>query len=144
MERNPRSKETYPDVDFTIPLDHQKFMEKATSCFGKMWNITTNECAQCADRDVCGIIYRAVPDKKAEELEEKNGTKFLDRTEFRDINPDSVEEWITSGVTTTKELIAQVMATAETDYKPAAIAWIKKFIQERDNIYTKAGIVWKR
>lgn len=144
MTRIPRSEETYPEVDLTIPVDTDTIMKKAASCFGKMWNITMTECAQCADRDICGIIYRAIPDGKAVELEKKNGTKFLDRTEFRDINPDKVEAWIVAGETTTAELIDKIKEMAETDYKPAVIAWIKKFIKERDNIYTKAGIVWKR
>lgn len=144
MERIPRDSKTYPDTDFTKPIDIKQLMSKSVDCFGRAWNITTSECSQCADKDICGIVFRATVDSEAKKLEKDNGVKFLDRTEFRDIDGDSVEEWIVSGETTVKDLLNHVAELAETDETGAVVHWIKQFVKGRKSVYTSNGLVWKR
>ena len=48
MERTPKKEKSY-EVDLTVPIDRSMIKEK-DDCFGKMWDMTSRECPQCADR----------------------------------------------------------------------------------------------
>ena len=128
-------------VDLTKPVT---VAPAEDGCFGREWDMRTNECSVCADNLVCGIVFSENGLKdKVREIEEKNGG-FLDEIDFGLVDEEEVVKWIKSGKTTTKELIAHVAKAAKCRDNVAVVEWIKRFVRSRENVYTKDGLVWLR
>lgn len=142
-ERNAREVKTY-EADLTIPLKRQIMPEiKETDCFGKLWDMTSKECPQCADRDICGIVYKDKLDVKAKELEEERGTKYLDKADLDSLTDRVLLDFIVSGETTPAQLIEYGMKVAYCDDVPSVKNKIIDFIRRTPNVKVKGGIVWK-
>lgn len=140
--RKPRKTATFV-VDLRKPIsDEIMSSTKEGDCFGKQWDVVSSACAECGDKDVCGIVYRQKVDAKAKKVEKKTGSKFLDRTDFENIKKESLIAWLKSGETTSKELIAEVSKLAECDDRVAVIEWIKRFIKGDNSLSIKGGIVY--
>lgn len=145
MERLIKTDNRFASLDLTIPIETDNIMAKVNvdDCFGKLWDIRTLECSKCAERDVCGIIFNSnVVTKKVAEVQEDQGAIFLDLTDFDNITKKKIFDWVDSGKTTAKDLIAYVMGLACTSDRTAAIEFLKRFITSTDGINTKKGIVW--
>lgn len=140
--REPKDVKT--DVDFTVPIN--KAAIKLDGCFGKEWDVATKECKVCAERDLCGIIFKDVVDAKANEQEEKLGSLFLDKSDFRftDIQMQELFDWVKSGETATNEFVIKVMQMANSSDQTAGIEATKRIISEHELLYSKSGKVWKR
>lgn len=132
------------DRDLTKPID--KTISKDSSCFGKAWDVTAKECKICAERDVCGILFKDTVDIKAKEVEVASGSMFLDRSDFKFTEEEliNLKASIVSGVTTVKELLLKVATLAESSDKVAITEHTKRLIVGDPNLYTKDGLVWKR
>lgn len=134
------------EIDFTKPIDtkEEKFNTMETDCFGKAWDIGVKECQQCADRDICGIIYKDLVDKKATDVETKIGSKFLDVADLSALTDEAVLNGIESGVTNTSELLVHLADLSNCDDTVTLTEWAKRWITEKKLVYTKNGLVWKR
>lgn len=145
MERITRNESTV-EVDLTVPVNIEKAMAgQEESCFGRMYDMRMFECAKCADRDVCSIVFAdKVVKPKTAAIQEEQGAIFLDLTDFKNVTDEVVFAFIKSGETTTGELLAHVMAKALTSDEIAGIEFLKRFITSHDNVYTKGGLVWLR
>lgn len=134
------------EIDLTKPIDTKeaKFQTMETDCFGKHWDIGVKECQQCADRDICGIIYKDLVDKKASDVEAKLDSKFLDVADLSALTDEAVLNGIESGVTTTAQLLAGISKLSNCDDLITLSEWTKRWITEKKLVYTKNGLVWKR
>lgn len=145
MERITKSENRFSDLDLTVPINTQDIMSKIKSddCFGKAWDIRTLECAKCGERDVCGIVFNSnVVKPKVEQVQQDQGAIFLDLADFDRVTKKDIFNWVVSGETKAKELLAYVMGKAKTDDTKAGVEWLKRFITNTEGINTKAGVVW--
>ena len=141
IKRNPRDTAEY-NFDLAIPIDRDKITMSNTSCFGRIWDITTPACGRCADRDTCGIIYQDTLDKKANVIEKKTGSYFLDRADFANVTDRKLRKFIRSGETTVKELLEFVSTAATCSDSKALVNFIKTWVKKNNDISTKGGIIW--
>ena len=71
------------------------------------------ECPQCADKDLCAILYKGKVDARAVELRNNLGLdNYLDEVDFDAVTDKKLFEFIKSGETTTTELKAFVGTTS--------------------------------
>ncbi len=130
------------EVDFTKPVNKENFIMADTDCFGKEWDMSSKECPQCADRDICGLIYKDVVDSKAKQIEQDLGSKFLDEADFDNMTTEKLLDFIQSGVTTTSDLIEEGMRLSNCSDVVAVKTRLTDWIRNEDNIRTRGGIVW--
>lgn len=75
-------KTTKLKVDLSKPVEVQaEEIPPVTDddCFGNEWDLTATECRQCADKEVCGILFKHRMKKRIKEVEnETMAGKFLD------------------------------------------------------------------
>lgn len=140
-DRKPRSEKTY-ELDLTKPIDKTQLV--MVDCFGKHWDMGSRECPQCADKDVCCILYKDYIDTKAKELAEKMGSNYLDEVDFDAVETAETLQWIKSGETTTKELLDYIGEISKCSDRKSVIEWTKNWIKRTSEIYTKDGLVWRR
>lgn len=51
---------------------------KKDPCFGKLFDLTTSECKQCGDSELCAICFAQSMNKTREDIEKENHFKDLD------------------------------------------------------------------
>lgn len=51
---------------------------KDDPCFGKLFDLTTSECKQCGDSELCSICFAQKMNKTREEIEKESHFKDLD------------------------------------------------------------------
>lgn len=142
--RNPRKEKTH-EFDLTVPLDKDIILSvenMATDCFGRHWDMGSKECPQCADRDICGIIFKDSVDAKAKEIEKNIGSKFLDEADFDNMTEVKLLDFITSGETTAKDLIQEGMRLSNCDDVIAVKNKLKEWVKSTENVSIKDGVVW--
>lgn len=135
-------KEKKYNFDLTIPIDLSVMELRDDDCFGKAWDASNNDCARCADREVCAILYKALVDKRAKDVEKKIGSKFLDEADFDNLTTKKLLSFIKSGETTSKDLLEEGMRLANCDDVMAVKEHIKAWVKENDFVSIKGGIVW--
>lgn len=140
--RNKKSEKTF-EADLRYPINIEKSQLQAGDCFGKEWDMSSEECPICADRDICGIVFKDLVDKKAKEIEKGTGSKFLDTQDFDAVSDDVLSNFVESGVTTSKELVEFIGERAKTSDIEAIKFRIKSWVKN-SNFKIKDGIVWKR
>ena len=75
-------KQTLPDLSKVDPLDVIDVTQLGSNgdpCFGKGYDLTTNECKMCGDSELCCIKFTALMGKTRKELEAE--------TQFKDLEP---------------------------------------------------------
>ena len=76
-----KKKRDLPDiskVDPLVPLDIDSIGSNGDPCFGKGYDLTTNECKMCGDSELCCIKFAAALGKTRKELEKENDYKDLE------------------------------------------------------------------
>lgn len=76
-----KKKRDLPDiskVDPLVPLDIDSIGSNGDPCFGKGYDLTTNECKMCGDSELCCIKFAAALGKTRKELEKENNYKDLE------------------------------------------------------------------
>ena len=76
-----KKKRDLPDiskVDPLVPLDIDSIGSNGDPCFGKGYDLTTNECKMCGDSELCCIKFAAALGKTRKELEKENDDKDLE------------------------------------------------------------------
>ena len=145
VTRKPNKKQSI-EVDLTKPIPQPLIIEamKGSNCFGKLWDISTKECSQCADKDICGIMMQDTLAESSKQLQKKLGATFLDVADYKNVTNAKLMKFVVSGETTTKQLIQEVVKLSNCDDTTAAVEHIKRWIKGTKSIFTKTGIVWKR
>lgn len=130
--RNQRDTKTH-DPDLSKPIPN---IPTNDTCFGKEWDLATNDCQYCADNEVCGILFSKLVKSKVEELEAEK--TFLDQTDFSLINKKELLKGI-DGMTTGHLMKYIQLATNSTD-EVAIVEWIKRFVKETEGLSIKKGV----
>lgn len=76
-----KKKRDLPDiskVDPLTPIDIDSIGASSDPCFGKGYDLTTNECKMCGDSELCCIKFAAALGKTRKELEKENNYKDLE------------------------------------------------------------------
>ena len=61
-----------------IPIDLASIGTNGDPCFGKGYDLSTRECKQCGDSELCALKMSQVLGKTRKELEKENKYKDLD------------------------------------------------------------------
>jgi hypothetical protein len=130
--RNQRENKTV-DHDLSKPLPPIKTDD---SCFGKEWDLATNDCQYCADNEVCGILFSKLVKAKVETIEADK--IFLDQTDFTLINKKELLKAI-NGMST-GHLMKYIQLTTKSTDEVAIVEWIKRFVKETEGLSIKGGI----
>lgn len=141
IERVTRIEKTV-DADLTVPLNKKEIEMSDESCFGRMWDMTSKECPQCADRDVCAILFKDSVDIRGKQIEEDLGSKFLSDADFENLTSDNLIDKVTSGVTTSSELIQIGMEVSNCSEVKGVTNRIKYLIQTDKKIKIENKLVW--
>lgn len=89
MEKRKRRKAT-EGVDFMKPIDITKFGTEEDPCFGKLYNLSAEECRRCGDSELCAVKFSQ--NMKTTRAEQKGKTRFKDE-ELGEIN-ESLVKWV--------------------------------------------------
>lgn len=76
-----KKKRDLPDIskaDSLVPIDIESIGSNGDPCFGKGYDLTTNECKMCGDSELCCIKFAAALGKTRKELEKENDYKDLE------------------------------------------------------------------
>lgn len=91
MEDNRKPRKETPNVEFLKPIDITQFGTENDPCFGKLYDVTANECKQCGDCQLCAIVFsqtqhllRGVQEKNGSFIDQEmpNGPELLDKDEL--------------------------------------------------------------
>lgn len=89
-KRKPRES-SVEDKDFLKPIDITQFGTDNDPCFGKHYNLSTDECKRCGDSALCSIIFsRGDLKNKRKSLEDKNRFKDVEL----DTDEASLDNWL--------------------------------------------------
>lgn len=79
MSQQRAAKSSKTSVDLTQAVNFDEFTLKENDCFGRLWDPRENDCAVCADCQLCGIVFNEKTVKaKRKQLEAEKGP-FLDQ-----------------------------------------------------------------
>lgn len=82
-KRKPR--EETENIDFLQPIDIKKVGSNDDPCFGKLYDLSAEECKRCGDSELCAVVFSQTTAKKIRKKEEKNNR-------FKDIELDEPKE----------------------------------------------------
>lgn len=67
------------EVDFSEPIDITKIGSTDDPCFGKLYDLSTEECRRCGDSELCALVFAQTKLKRQRaEMEKKNRYKDLE------------------------------------------------------------------
>lgn len=81
MKQKKTKKSNLPSLvgkDVLQPVDINSIGSNGDPCFGKAYDLSTQECKQCGDSELCCIKFAAALGKTRQELEEANNYKDLE------------------------------------------------------------------
>lgn len=76
-----RSKKDLPDLsktDVLKPISIDSIGTNGDPCFGKKYDLTTDECKMCGDSELCCIKFAAEVGKTRKQLEKENKYKDME------------------------------------------------------------------
>lgn len=82
-KRKAREASVEPEA-FLEPIDITKFGTNDDPCFGKLYDLSTDECKRCGDSELCGVVFAQNLNKKRKKIEKKDN--------FKDINLEEPQE----------------------------------------------------
>ena len=68
----------YEDSGMFEALDFKSIGSKEDPCFGKSYDLTTDECKMCGDSELCCAVFAQALGKTRKKLEDENHFKDLD------------------------------------------------------------------
>lgn len=71
-------KSSYENSNILEPLDFTKIGSSDDPCFGKEYDLTTEECRLCGDSELCCAVFAANLGKTRDKLEKENKYKDLE------------------------------------------------------------------
>ena len=88
-KREPRKKTK--GIDFLQPVDFSNIGTPDDPCFGKHYNLSTDECKRCGDSELCSVLFAINLNKDRAKIEKKQEFKDLN-----DNNNQALENWVKS------------------------------------------------
>ncbi len=103
-ELQPRKRPTFPDLDYSKPVDTEAIEATAseTDCFTFLFEAGCKECVLCNDNLICSIMFNYKQTLKIKQHEKSSG-HYLDNIHFDSINREDVRVWILHKPRTLKE-----------------------------------------
>lgn len=86
-DRKPRKKTE--GIDFLKPIDFSKIGTQDDPCFGKHYNLSTDECKRCGDSELCSVLFSLKLNKDRAKIESKESFKDLN-----DNDNKALENWV--------------------------------------------------
>lgn len=78
---------SYKESDPLEPINFKSIGSKNDPCFGKLYDLTTQECKICGDSELCCSVFARNQGKTRKELEKENSFKdietLIDKTAVR-------------------------------------------------------------
>lgn len=116
--------------DVLQPVDISSIGSNGDPCFGKAYDLSTEECKQCGDSELCCIKFAAALGKTRQELESENNYKdmeiMIDKTAakktFRSMKRKGAGR---------KEIIAKLQEKYELPHEEAK-ALYKEFLKPKE------------
>lgn len=89
-KRKPREKDE--GIDFSKPIDITKLGTSEDPCFGKLYDLSTDECKRCGDSELCALVFAQgkLKDKRTK-IEKDNRFKDM---ELKDPVNKSLKAWV--------------------------------------------------
>ncbi|MCB9047638.1 MAG: hypothetical protein H6550_16005 [Chitinophagales bacterium] len=145
--REPRDKNNYEKVDYTIPVKTDKVMaydqkKFGDTCFGKEWAPNERLCAMCHDIDICGMVFHANVKKLVAKVEESEPAPFLDKTDLDGVDRNAVIIWIQTKPRKFSEMVDYVYAMAGCSDKETVRYWCKSFVLDNDHLTAEKGTIY--
>lgn len=133
MKQKKTKKSNLPSLvgkDVLQPVDINSIGSNGDPCFGKAYDLSTAECKQCGDSELCCIKFAAALGKTREELEEANNYKDMEvmvdkvaaKKTFRSMKRKGAEK---------KEIIAKLQEKYELPHKEARMLY-REFSKPKD------------
>lgn len=92
-KRKPR--ETEQKVEYSEPIDITQFGSEDDPCFGKLYDLSTDECRRCGDSELCGLIFAQNQLKnKRKEIESKSRFKDTELTKEKKPINETLIKWV--------------------------------------------------
>lgn len=76
MAKKRKAREKTDDINLMKPIDITKFGSDDDPCFGKLYNLSAEECRRCGDQELCSIVFGQGLHLKRKEVEKE--TRFKD------------------------------------------------------------------
>lgn len=73
-----RKKKKRVNLDPLVPVSLDMIGSDNDPCFGKGYDLSTDECKQCGDSELCAIKFAAELGKTRKQLEQENNYKDLE------------------------------------------------------------------
>lgn len=88
MPKDRKARKATENIDFSKPIDLSIIGTEDDPCFGKLYNLTANECKRCGDSELCGVVF-------SQEMT-KSRRKIAKKKRFKDIEleDDSLSRWV--------------------------------------------------
>jgi hypothetical protein len=128
QSRSSRKTATYPDLDLSVPVENQG-VSAGKDCFSNMWDAVDRSCRQCADTEICGIMFRKNQREKVVEMEKVQ--KYLDLSELHNLTHEQVEKWIIAGSDTTEKLFDKIAKESRNTDDEAIVNLIKRVFEDK-------------
>ncbi len=140
-ELQPRKKPTFPDLDYSKPVDIKAIEATASEadCFTYLWEPQDKACTLCNDNMICGIMFNSRQTKHITQHEKENGN-YLDNIHFDSINKDDVMVWLKHKPRTLKQFNALIHKHSECPDLQTCQYWCRSFLREH-KIKTVEGII---
>jgi hypothetical protein len=136
------------EVDLLVPIVPESVTPvETTDCFGIEFESRSSECVQCADNELCMIVW-AEKVKDKEKIIEKDHGPFLNKCDFPAVDMTKIErlakryqdEGSPMTLQELQDVIAQQANTKDTE---AVIQFIKRELP-LSLMYLKEGVVYVR
>jgi len=136
--------------DLTKPISkNREDYKEVLDCFGKGFDITTLQCSNCHDNEICSVFYKDnVIANKIKEVEAKV-PEIIDKVDFDKLDKSKLEDYLLeasdrNSPVPAADLITYVKEKAGTVDDLAAIAWLKEFIITSGKIVTREGKIIRK
>lgn len=90
-KRKPKKKAT-KGINTLEPIDLAKVGTADDPCFGKLYDLSTEECKRCGDSELCCTVFSQSMDKARKKFEKSNRVKDMELTEPK-VN-EALAKWV--------------------------------------------------
>lgn len=94
MANKPRNEISKEDYNVMHPIDVTKLGTEDDPCFGKHYDLTTDECQRCGDSEFCSIKMAQTAHLKRKQIESKQEFKDLQEKKPNATGEDKVTEYM--------------------------------------------------
>lgn len=79
--------------EFLKPIDVTKFGTDDDPCFGKLYELSAEECKRCGDSPLCAVVFSQKMTVERKAIEDKSRFKDLERSPQKEVNK-TLTKWV--------------------------------------------------